>query len=134
MGFIDGLRRAFRSQCDHLIKYQAGVFSFNGFGADVPSVNVSVAGLRTGIVKLEHATEVAKNLDNYQFLMCKLCHELSRSSNLLEKIVRARAVALGGINFVQQYLGRVQRGPERPEIKLESSRQRDAEHHAPNKQ
>ncbi len=95
MGLFDALRSAFGSSCDQLIKYQAGVFKFKGIGADVPPVNVSFGGLQTGVVKLEHATEIARNLDLYQFLMCKLSRESNKISvALLEQIIRARAVAL----------------------------------------
>jgi len=82
MGLIDGIRYVFGSNCQQLIKYQGRIFDFKGLGANAPALNVSLAEIRIGVVKLELATSVAKNLDIYQFLMCQLTHELGEEGSL----------------------------------------------------
>ncbi len=76
-GFLRG-----SPDCQQLVWYQGRVFKFHGLGIDFPGLTISLAGIKVGIKKLEHATQVAKNLDMYQFQMCKLTHELERDHPL----------------------------------------------------
>ena len=111
MGLIDALRRTLGSHCQELIKYQSGVFDFRGLGLEYPPVNISLAGIRTRVVKLEHATQVARNLDMYQVLMCRLTHEVDRENPLREKLIRARAVALGDLTAFSNSLAAFKADP-----------------------
>jgi dsRNA-specific ribonuclease len=111
VGLIDALRRTFGSHCQELIKYQSGVFDFRGLGLGYPPVNISLAGIRTGVVKLEHATQVARNLDMYQVLMCRLTHEVDSENPLREKLIRARAVALGDLTAFSNSLAAFKADP-----------------------
>jgi len=75
--------------------YQGRVFKFVGMGTDAPGLTVSLAKIKVGIQKLEHATQVARNLDMYQFQMCKIAHELEKHHPLREELIRVRIVGLG---------------------------------------
>jgi len=75
--------------------YQGRVFKFAGLGADAPGLTVSLAKIKVGVKKLQHATQVARTLDMYQFQMCKMTHELEKHHPLREELIRVRIVGLG---------------------------------------
>jgi hypothetical protein len=93
----NALREFFKRSpdCQQLILYQGRVFRFVGLGADAPGLTVSLAKIKIGIKKLEHATQVARNLDMYQFQMCRITHELEKQHPLREELIRVRIVGLG---------------------------------------
>ena len=120
MGLIDGIRYAFGNNCQQLIKYQARIFDFKGLGASAPALNISLAEIRIGVAKLELATSVAKNLDMYQFLMCQLSRELGKKSPaLLEKLIKARAVALGELTSFSNTLAAYKADPRGQRMNLD---------------
>lgn len=92
---FDALRDFFGGQCEKLISYQSRSFKFKGVGAKFPAVELTFGVISTDVKKLEHATQVAMNLDNYQFLMCRLSRQLGKKSPFYEELIKVQVVALG---------------------------------------
>ncbi len=120
MDIQNALREFFRRSpdCQQLILYQGRVFKFAGLGADAPGLTVSLAKIKVGMKKLEHATQVARNLDMYQFQMCKISHELEKHHPLREELIRVRIVGLGFLTSFSNTLSAFNADPkgQRPNL------------------
>jgi len=94
MGWIDSLRDLLRGSCEKLVKYQSRKIEFSGFGAEVGGAKFSLGEFKTETEKIESASEMAKALDDYQYLTCRLARELSRTDPERKVFLKVRSAAM----------------------------------------
>src|SRR2546427_10070412 len=81
--------------CQQLIKFQTREFDFKGLAAEPAGVKVSFAGLEPHVRRIERAGELAKNLDVYQYHMCRLSRQLGKKSRTREEFIKLQGAAIG---------------------------------------
>ncbi len=95
MSLIDGLHRLFQSgTCVKLVVYQARAIEFSGLEGTVGGAKFSLADFKLNTKMVQTASEMAKALDDYQYIACQLARELTKQDPEWKAQFKLRSAAI----------------------------------------
>lgn len=84
-----------RSSCERLLKYESRRITFTGLTADTGNTaTFGLGSFDTDVKTLRHASETAKILDDYQYVMCFLMRDVDKKSKEFRDIFKGRIAAI----------------------------------------
>src|SRR5205823_1447844 len=94
-GWVDALRKLLKkSTCLKLVRYQAPAIEFTGLSGEVGGAKFSLAEFGLQSKQIESASEMAKALDDYQYLACQLARELEKQDPEWKVLLKLRSSSI----------------------------------------
>jgi len=108
-----------RSSCERLLKYESRTITFTGLTADAGNTaTFGLGSFGTDVKTLRHASETAKILDDYQYVMCFLMRDVDKKSKEFRDIFKGRVAAITMITAFRMALAASKDDPGKFESQL----------------
>lgn len=122
MGLVDNLRLTLGGGgCEKLIRYQAQATMAKGGGVQYAGVEFSVASFKRWMSKLVDADALARALDDFQYLICKISREIAKDDPDRRVYRNIRVAAASLVTELRGVLEAFKLDPEGQKGNLESN-------------